>query len=206
MKSRWNRSRRETVARRSRAAGVYIPAAWGGAVPRSAWRRQYLGQEQHHQSFWRGRARHLCEGQWLGSRDDRGGRVLAVPHAAAAGPGEARTLSDPQMAAELRKSLTDVSAPSPSVEAILHAILPARFVDHTHADAILDDDQLAGRRASCARALWGPARLYPLRDAGIQARALVRRGFPAQARRNTVGMLLLNHGLFTFGETAKRGL
>lgn len=47
------------------------------------------------------------------------------------------TLSDPEMAAELRKSLIEVNAPAPSVEAILHAILPAKFVDHTHADALL---------------------------------------------------------------------
>ena len=41
------------------------------------------------------------------------------------------------MAAELRGCMTDPSAPAPSVEAILHAVLPAKFVDHTHADALL---------------------------------------------------------------------
>ena len=46
---------------------------------------------------------------------------------------ELETLSDSQMAVELQKSKTDPSAPAPSVEAILHAILPAKFVDHTHA-------------------------------------------------------------------------
>jgi rhamnose utilization protein RhaD (predicted bifunctional aldolase and dehydrogenase) len=46
-------------------------------------------------------------------------------------------LTDAQMAVELKRSLTDLNAPMPSVEAILHAIIPARFVDHTHADAIL---------------------------------------------------------------------
>src|SRR6266542_6454575 len=46
-------------------------------------------------------------------------------------------LSDPQMVQELRAAMTDPSAPAPSVETILHAILPYRFVDHTHADALL---------------------------------------------------------------------
>src|SRR5579885_675143 len=46
-------------------------------------------------------------------------------------------LSDTQMAAELKSNMTDASAPAPSVEAILHAILPAKFVDHTHADALI---------------------------------------------------------------------
>jgi rhamnose utilization protein RhaD (predicted bifunctional aldolase and dehydrogenase)/NAD(P)-dependent dehydrogenase (short-subunit alcohol dehydrogenase family) len=112
-------------------------------------------------------------------------------------------LSDPQMAAELRKSLTDVSAPSPSVEAILHAILPARFVDHTHADSILtmtnspDGEQRV-------RELFGDRLVYiPYVMPGFKLARLCAEVFPAQARRDTVGMLLLKHGLFTFGETAK---
>ncbi|MGH8317823.1 MAG: bifunctional aldolase/short-chain dehydrogenase [Steroidobacteraceae bacterium] len=112
-------------------------------------------------------------------------------------------LSDSQMAAELRKSMTDVNAPSPSVEAILHAILPARFVDHTHADAILtmtnspDGEhrvrELFGDRLVCV----------PYVMPGFKLARLCTEVYPAQACPNTVGMLLLKHGLFTFGETAK---
>jgi rhamnose utilization protein RhaD (predicted bifunctional aldolase and dehydrogenase)/NAD(P)-dependent dehydrogenase (short-subunit alcohol dehydrogenase family) len=112
-------------------------------------------------------------------------------------------LSDPQMAAELRKSLTDLGAPSPSVEAILHAILPARFVDHTHADSILtmtnspDGEQRV-------RELFGDRLVYiPYVMPGFKLARLCAEVFPAQARRDTVGMLLLKHGLFTFGETAQ---
>src|SRR5690242_1683682 len=46
-------------------------------------------------------------------------------------------LSDTQMASELKSNMTDAAAPAPSVEAILHAILPHAFVDHTHADALI---------------------------------------------------------------------
>jgi len=46
-------------------------------------------------------------------------------------------LTDPQMVNELATQVTRAGAPAPSVEAILHAILPYRFVDHTHADALL---------------------------------------------------------------------
>ncbi len=46
-------------------------------------------------------------------------------------------LSDPQMVNELRTHMTRASAPTPSVEAILHAILPYKYVDHTHADAVI---------------------------------------------------------------------
>ena len=47
------------------------------------------------------------------------------------------SLSDTQMVNELKTQLTDSSAPSPSVETILHAALPFKFVDHTHADAVV---------------------------------------------------------------------
>ena len=113
------------------------------------------------------------------------------------------SLSDPQMAAELRKSMTDLNAPAPSVEAILHAILPARFVDHTHADAILtmtnspDGEQRV-------RELFGDRLVYvPYVMPGFKLARLCADLYPTQAGRNTVGMLLLKHGLFTFGETAR---
>ena len=112
-------------------------------------------------------------------------------------------LSDSQMAAELRKSLTDVNAPAPSVEAILHAILPPRFVDHTHADAILAlTNSPDGEHR--VRELFGDRLVYiPYVMPGFELAQLCARIYPAQAHRGTVGMLLLKHGLFTFAETAK---
>ncbi|HEY4989499.1 MAG TPA: class II aldolase/adducin family protein, partial [Opitutaceae bacterium] len=50
---------------------------------------------------------------------------------------ELSSLADTRMAAELRASMTRASAPAPSVEAILHALLPAKYVDHTHPDALI---------------------------------------------------------------------
>ena len=46
-------------------------------------------------------------------------------------------LSDTGMVRNQRAAMTDPSAPNPSVEAILHAIIPFRFVDHTHADSVV---------------------------------------------------------------------
>jgi rhamnose utilization protein RhaD (predicted bifunctional aldolase and dehydrogenase)/NAD(P)-dependent dehydrogenase (short-subunit alcohol dehydrogenase family) len=113
------------------------------------------------------------------------------------------TLSDPQMAAELRKSMTEVSAPSPSVEAILHAILPARFVDHTHADSILTMTN-SPHGEHRVRELFGDRLVYiPYVMPGFKLARLCAEVYPVQAHRDTVGMLLLKHGLFTFGETAK---
>ena len=50
---------------------------------------------------------------------------------------ELETLSDCEMVRQQRAAMTDPGAPNPSVEAILHALIPFRYVDHTHADAVL---------------------------------------------------------------------
>src|SRR5262249_18453695 len=50
---------------------------------------------------------------------------------------ELEALPDSEMAREQRAALLDPYAPDPSVEAILHALIPFRFVDRTHADAVV---------------------------------------------------------------------
>ena len=46
-------------------------------------------------------------------------------------------LSDEDMVNAQRINLLDASAPNPSVETLLHAFLPHKFIDHTHANAVL---------------------------------------------------------------------
>jgi rhamnose utilization protein RhaD (predicted bifunctional aldolase and dehydrogenase)/NAD(P)-dependent dehydrogenase (short-subunit alcohol dehydrogenase family) len=112
-------------------------------------------------------------------------------------------LSDTQMAAELRKSLTDPNAPAPSVEAILHAVLPARFVDHTHADAILTLTNTPGGKER-VQELFGTRLVYiPYVMPGFRLARLCAELFPQQSTPSTIGMLLLHHGLFTYGDTAR---
>jgi rhamnose utilization protein RhaD (predicted bifunctional aldolase and dehydrogenase)/NAD(P)-dependent dehydrogenase (short-subunit alcohol dehydrogenase family) len=113
------------------------------------------------------------------------------------------TLTDAQMAEELKRSLTDLNAPMPSVEAILHAIIPARFVDHTHADAILTMTNSPNGETR-VRELFGEQLVYiPYVMPGFKLARLCAGLFPRHAGPDTIGMLLLNHGLFTFGDTAK---
>ena len=49
-----------------------------------------------------------------------------------------KNLSDEDMVNFQKRNLLDIKSPNPSVETFLHAFLPHKFVDHTHADAILD--------------------------------------------------------------------
>jgi rhamnose utilization protein RhaD (predicted bifunctional aldolase and dehydrogenase)/NAD(P)-dependent dehydrogenase (short-subunit alcohol dehydrogenase family) len=113
-------------------------------------------------------------------------------------------MSDEAMVNELRANLLDASAPSPSVETLLHAFLPARFVDHTHADAILAlCDQRDGKRVFTA--LFGGNLVWvPYVMPGF---ALAKRCFDAFVHVAALGepevMVLEKHGLFTWGETAK---
>src|SRR6266849_2487831 len=112
-------------------------------------------------------------------------------------------LSDSQMVQELRAALTDPSAPTPSVETILHALLPYRFVDHTHADALLAITNTADGEQR-VREIYGDTVVsIPYVMPGFDLARLVAECFPRQAGPTTIGMVLLKHGFFSFGETAR---
>ncbi|MCC7208887.1 MAG: SDR family NAD(P)-dependent oxidoreductase [Anaerolineae bacterium] len=112
-------------------------------------------------------------------------------------------MSDPQMVAELRGSLTNPHAPTPSVEAILHALLPYKWVDHTHSDAVLAIINTPDGEKRI-QDVYGDRVVYiPYVMPGFKLARYVADAFPAQATPQTQGMVLYRHGIFTFGETAK---
>jgi len=114
--------------------------------------------------------------------------------------GRAGTLSDPQMVALLRANLLDPKAPNPSLETLLHGFLPAKFVDHSHATAALVLVNQPDADLIC-RAIYGDRLavvpyVMPGYDLSIAAAKI--------AEANPDGLWLVNHGLFTFGETARQ--
>ncbi len=112
-------------------------------------------------------------------------------------------LSDPEMVNELRTSMTRASAPTPSVEAILHAVLPYKYVDHTHADAVVTVTNTPDGEAR-VREIWGGSVvIIPYVMPGFDLARLCAERFPAEAGPETVGMVLMNHGIFSFGATAR---
>lgn len=114
-----------------------------------------------------------------------------------------QSLSDSEMVNQLRINLLDAEAPVPSVEAILHAVLPFTYVDHTHADAILaltNTDNAADRVSEVFGDL---VVIIPYVMPGFDLARCVAEQFPRAATSSTVGMVLLNHGLFSFGATAE---
>jgi rhamnose utilization protein RhaD (predicted bifunctional aldolase and dehydrogenase)/NAD(P)-dependent dehydrogenase (short-subunit alcohol dehydrogenase family) len=112
-------------------------------------------------------------------------------------------LSDPQMANELRCALTNASAPNPSVEAILHASLPYKYVDHTHADAIIAITNTANGRERIEEIYGDSVVIIPYVMPGFKLARLCAELFPASAGANTIGMILLKHGIFSFGSDAR---
>lgn len=113
------------------------------------------------------------------------------------------SLPDPQMVNELVTHMTRAGAPAPSVETILHASLPYRYVDHTHADAILSITNAPDGEARIREIYGDRVVVIPYVMPGFDLAALCAREFPKQAGKNTVGMALMNHGIFSFGDTAR---
>ena len=113
------------------------------------------------------------------------------------------TLTDPQMVNELATQVTRVGAPAPSVEAILHTILPHKYVDHTHADALLAITNTPDGERRAREVFGADAVIVPYVMPGFDLARHCARQFAAEARSGTIGMVLLNHGIFSFGATAR---
>ena len=116
---------------------------------------------------------------------------------------ELRELSDVDMARELRVGMIDPAAPAPSVEAILHAIVPFKYVDHTHADAVLTlTNSVNG--TELIEQVYGDRLLHiPYVMPGFKLAALCAYLYPQLQGAATIGMLLMNHGIFTWAPTAR---
>ena len=113
------------------------------------------------------------------------------------------TLTDLQMARELKSNMTNAGAPMPSVEAILHAILPAAYVDHTHADALISVMNTRDGEKRIGEIYGDRVVVIPYVMPGFKLARLCAELYPRLAGPNTVGMVLMNHGLFTLGEDAR---
>jgi rhamnose utilization protein RhaD (predicted bifunctional aldolase and dehydrogenase)/NAD(P)-dependent dehydrogenase (short-subunit alcohol dehydrogenase family) len=100
-----------------------------------------------------------------------------------------------------RIHLLDSSAPNPSVETLLHAFLPHKFVDHTHSTAVLAlTDQPEGERI--ARETFGDRMAYvPYTIPGFALAKSVADIY--DQNRGVQGLILLRHGIFTFAEDAR---
>lgn len=112
-------------------------------------------------------------------------------------------LSDMDMVKYQRTAMTDPGAPNASVEAILHAIIPYRFVDHTHADAVVTISNTPGGDQFINELYGKHMLIVPYVMPGfILAREIYQLTLGIDWSK-IEGMILLHHGIFTFHDDAK---
>ena len=110
-------------------------------------------------------------------------------------------LSDEEMVRVQRANLIDPGAPNPSVETLLHAFLPHKFVDHTHSTAVLGIADQPDAAEQCADLYAGRLGLVPYIMPGFQLAKKAAEVFEQDPE--VEGLVLLQHGIFTFGDTAR---
>ena len=110
-------------------------------------------------------------------------------------------LSDEAMVNAQRTHLLDAKSPNPSVETLLHAFLPHKFVDHSHADAILVLANQPDAEALCREVFGETLGVVPYIMPGFLLAKAAAEAYEASPQ--VEGLVLINHGLFTFGQTAR---
>src|SRR5256714_5961033 len=113
------------------------------------------------------------------------------------------TLSDPQMVNELAANVTRAGAPSPSVESILHAVIPHKFVDPPRADALLAITTTDEGEARVREIYGDDVHIVPYVMPSFELARVCAQKIQAEIKPSTIGMVLLKHGLFSFGATAE---
>ncbi|MCU1560386.1 class II aldolase/adducin family protein, partial [Mycetocola sp.] len=115
---------------------------------------------------------------------------------------DVETLSDAQMVNEVRQASLDASAPTASIEALLHAFIPHRVVLHSHADAIVALTNQPSSADTVAEVLGDRVMVLPYVMPGFDLARMVA-GVGAELTDGSVDALVLsNHGLFTFADDA----
>jgi rhamnose utilization protein RhaD (predicted bifunctional aldolase and dehydrogenase)/NAD(P)-dependent dehydrogenase (short-subunit alcohol dehydrogenase family) len=121
------------------------------------------------------------------------------------------SLSDEDMVNVQRCNLLDSSAPNPSVETLLHAFLPHKYVDHTHANAVLALTDQADGEAICREVFGDRVAYVPYIMPGFELAKKTWEIFQQFSNGDgggdgvgeCEGMIMLKHGIFTFAETAQ---
>ena len=117
---------------------------------------------------------------------------------------ELKELNDPDMVKYQRLAMTNPSAPNPSVEAILHAIIPFKFVDHTHTDAVVTITNTEGGEDKIKKLYGDKVLIIPYIMPGFVLAKLIYDMTRDIDWSKLEGMVLMNHGLFKIGRASCR--
>ena len=113
------------------------------------------------------------------------------------------TLSDTDMVSKQKTAMIDKTAPNPSVEAILHAIIPFKFVDHTHADAVVTISNSKSGIENIKK-VFPNFLIVPYVMPGFILAQKIYQMSKDIDWKTCEGIILHNHGIFTFDDNAKK--
>lgn len=115
---------------------------------------------------------------------------------------EKASMTDTEMVTQLRLALLNPSAPDGSIETLVHASIPYKFIDHTHADAILVmTNSPEGMKA--LEATFPDFLVLPYVMPGFDLAKQIQEAVQAGQIEGKIGIILLSHGIFTFADDAK---
>jgi len=115
--------------------------------------------------------------------------------------GELPELSDEDMVREIRTHLLEDESPTPSIETLVHAFVAEKFMDHTHADAILALTNQPDGQKVVREALGEEVIVLDYVKPGFQLAQATAKAI--QAHPGKRAMVWMRHGLLTWGDTAK---
>jgi rhamnose utilization protein RhaD (predicted bifunctional aldolase and dehydrogenase)/NAD(P)-dependent dehydrogenase (short-subunit alcohol dehydrogenase family) len=110
-------------------------------------------------------------------------------------------LSDEEMVRLQRANLIDPASPNPSVETLLHAFIPHKFVDHTHSTAVLALTDQPDGEALCREVFGARVGYVPYVMPGFGLAKAAAQVFDADS--SAEGLILVKHGIFSFGADAR---
>jgi len=111
------------------------------------------------------------------------------------------SLTDEEMTNEFRTHFLNSNAAAPSIETLLHAFIPGKFVDHTHPDAILAITNQVDGEKRIQDTLGDDVTIVQYFPSGFQLAKAVADTLDTAPPKNAV--ILMKHGLATWGETAR---
>jgi rhamnose utilization protein RhaD (predicted bifunctional aldolase and dehydrogenase)/NAD(P)-dependent dehydrogenase (short-subunit alcohol dehydrogenase family) len=114
---------------------------------------------------------------------------------------ELSDMEDFEMVELLRTHLLHADSPTPSIEALVHAFLPATYVDHTHAGALLALTNRKGGAKAVVEALGDDVAVVPYVAPGFKL--ALATALAVKVHLKARGLVLSHHGLITWGPTAE---
>jgi len=112
-------------------------------------------------------------------------------------------MSDMDMVRIQRSAMIDPEAPNPSIEAILHAIIPFKYVDHTHADAVVTLTNTKNGEALIREIYKDRVLIVPYIKPGFKLGKKIFEMTRNADWKRFEGMILMHHGILTFADDAR---